>query len=517
MDEILTQLSMLHIRLWVDGDQLRYSAPRGAMNEALRAELLRHKMEIITHLKKIGQEGGAARPGITLSARPERLPLSYAQEQPWLEDHLSPGNTANNMFYAFRLRGPLDVPALAWGFEQVVARHEILRTAFKLIDGQPWQVIVPSPAVSLPVIDVSARPDGEAERLAQEEAKRPFDLSLPPLVRCSLLRLTESEHVLLLTMHHIVSDGRSVEVLFQELILFSQLYISKRSYALPALPFQYADFTVWQRNWLQGQVLGEQIDYWRKQLANAPLLLELPTDRKRPDVQTHHGARLPLIFSRELTDDLKVLGHREDATLFMILLAGFQALLSRWSGQTDICVGSPVANRKQPELEGLIGFFANTLVFRADLSGDPDLRQLLQRVREVCLGAYDHQDIPFKKLVDELGIPCSPSYTPLFQVMFNLQNTQADSPDIAGLVVEPLEVDRNTTHFDLRMSLQEMPSGLTGFIKYNTDLFDRETILLLNGLYQQILESWVHNPNQPLSAICLPEALRAKAEAARGM
>jgi hypothetical protein len=485
------------------------------MNEARRAELAKHKTEIIAYLKKTGQGEKDTCSGIVPLVRPTRIPLSYAQEQPWLEDQLLPGNTANNLFYAFRLRGSLDMAALEWGFKQIVARHEILRTSFKIADEQPCQDIVSSLSVSLPVINVSAFAPGEVERFAREEAKRPFDLAQAPLVRCTLLRVSDAEHVLLLTLHHIVADGQSVEVLFRELIFFSQMYAAGQPGPAPSLPLQYADFTLWQRNWLQGEVLEAQIGYWRKQLEGAPPILELPTDRERPGVQTHHGARLPLALSRELMDGLKAVSRQEDATLFMALLAAFQALLSCWSEQTDICVGSPVANRKQPELQGLIGFFANTVVLRTNLSGNPTFRQLLQRVREVCLGAYDHQNIPFRKLVHELQVPCQSSHTPLFQVMFNFQNTQPGDASISDLVVEPLEVDRNTAHFDLRMSLQEIPSGLTGFIKYNTDLFDRETIVLLVGFYRQILEDWARDPDRLLSDIGLPQALSARAKIAQ--
>jgi hypothetical protein len=514
MQEILEKLSQLQVKLWVNGDQLCYSAPPGVMDETRRAELIKYKPKIIAYLKKISQEGNV-HSGIAPIARPAKIPLSYAQELPWREDQLTPGNTANNMFLAFRLYGSLDPKALEWGFQQIVARHEILHTVFKVADGQPYQEILSGFSVSIPVVDVSSLPQGEIENLAQEEARRPFDLSSGPLVRCSLLYLTKTTHILLLTIHHIVSDGWSVEVLFQELILFSRRYVAGQTDPLPSLPLQYADFAIQQRNLLQGEMLVAQIAYWKKQLAGIPLCLDMPTDRKRPAVHAHRGARLPLTLPRKLTDDLKELSRVEGVTLFMTLLAAFQVLLARWSGQTDVYIGSPVVNRKQPELEQLIGFFANTLVLRTDCAGNPTFRQIVRRVQDVCLEAYDHQDVPFGKLLDELKIPEDPGYTPLFQVMFNVQNTSINGLNLPDLSVEPMDVDRNTTHFDLRISLQGTSHGLSGFIKYNIDLFDQQTILLLIAFYGDILEGWVCNPDQPISDIHIPEALQVRVKAAK--
>lgn len=513
MQEILERMLKLQIKLWVDGDRLCYSAPPGVMDEARRAELTQYKPEIIAYLKKISRRGNV-QPKITSVTRPEKIPLSYAQELPWQEDQLVPGNTANNMFYAFRLRGCLDVNALQWAFQKIVERHEILRTAFNVAEGQPYQQIAASLPVSITILDVSSFTLGEIENLLRDESRRPFDLSCLPLVRCSLLQRADDEHILLLTIHHIISDGWSVEVLFGELILLSCMYTAKKADSLPPLPLQYADFAIQQRNWLKGDVFESQVGYWKKQLEGAPLCLGFPSARQRPEVHAHRGARLPFTLPRKLTDDLKTLSYQEDVTLFMTLLAAFQAALARWSGQPDISIGSPVVNRKQPELEHLIGFFANTLVLRTDCSGNPTFCEMAQRVREVCLEAYDHQDVPFGRLVDELKIPENMSYTPLFQVMFNLQNTQTEM-SLPGLIVEPVEVDRNTTHFDLRMSLQESASGLSGFIKYNVDLFDQETIQLLIAFYKNLLTSWVENPDLPLMEICFPDALQAKVESAR--
>lgn len=516
--ELLSRLLDLDIQVWIDQDRLRYSAPQGVMTPELQADLAKHKIEIMAYLRDSAAAGEPASHPIVLLPRPERIPLSFAQERLWFVDQLDPGNPAYNMFIAVRLRGRLDVAALERGFNQIVWRHESLRTTFRTVDGQPYQDIAPALQASLPLDDLSAIPhtaqDSEVQRLAREEAHRPFDLVNGPLVRCRLIRLADAEHVLMLCMHHIVSDGWSMGVLFREIVQLGQAFAAGQPDPLPPLPLQYADFSIWQRDWLQGEVLETQMSYWKKQLGDAPAALDLPTDYERPAVQSYRGTRLPIAFSRELTAALQMLSRQEGTTLFMTLLAGFQALLACYGGQTDIVVGSPVANRNRDELEGLIGFFVNNLVLRTDLSENPTCRQLLKRVRETCLGAYDHQDVPFEKLVD-VQIKRDLSRNPLFQVMFILQNISLGNLDVPGLEMEPLFIEPDTAQFDLRVSLQETPAGLSGFIEYSTDLFEPETIRLLFELYRSILQDWVEDPESQLSAIRLPESLAARAEAAR--
>ncbi len=495
------------------------SRMRQAFNTELSLRVLFQAPTIAELAQAIQTDQGVeAAPAFVLLPRPAEIPLSFAQQRLWFIDQLEPGNVAYNIFNAARLYGVLDVGALEQGFKQTVQRHESLRTTFQAADGQPHQVITVDMPISLPLTDLSTLPQAEREnealRLAREEAQRPFDLAQGPLVRCSLLRLADQDHILLLTMHHIVSDGWSMGVLFNEIILLTQAYTARRENPLPALPLQYADFAVWQRNWLQGEVLDAQIAYWKKQLSGAPTALELPTDRPRPAVQTNHGTRLRVALPQELIDPLQTLSRQEDSTLFMTLLAAFQMLLARYSGQTDILVGSPVANRSRSELEGLIGFFANNLVLRTDLAGNPSFREALERVREACLGAYDHQDIPFEKVVDEVQVRRDLSRNPLFQVMFNLQNTPLNRSYPSDLSIQPLEIEQNTAYFDLRLTLQEAPTGLTGFLEYNTDLFEPETVELLFDSYRHILESWARNPKQRLTDIILPKALIARSEAA---
>jgi amino acid adenylation domain-containing protein len=345
--------------------------------------------------------------------------------------------------------------------------------------------------------------EAEAQQLATEEARRPFDLAQGPLLRAILLRLDKEEHVLLLTMHHIVSDGWSMGILFRELsALYGAFSVGKPS-PLPELPIQYADFAVWQRQWLQGEVLEAQLAYWRKQLDGAPSMLELPTDRPRPAVQTSRGARQSLALSRDLTEALKVLSRQEGVTLFMTLLAAFKTLLYRYAGRDDIIVVSPIANRNRVEIEGLIGFFVNTLVLHTDLSGNPSFRELLGRVREVALGAYAHQDLPFEKLVEELQPERDLSHTPLFQVWFVLQNTPRQALKLPGLTVNPLKALTETAKFDLTLSMVDTEQGLIGALGYNTDLFDAATIERMAGHFQTLLEGIVTDPEQRLSDLPL--------------
>ena len=331
------------------------------------------------------------------------FPTSFAQQRLWFVHQWEPGTPLYNIPCSFRLTGRLDVAALEQSFNELVRRHESLRTSFSDVDGQPVQVITPSLTVTLLVVDLSSIPgaehESEALRLATEEARRPFDLTQVPLLRASVLQMAEQEHVLLLTLHHIVSDGWSMGVLFRELSALYNAFSTGKPSPLAELPLQYPDFAVWQRQWLQGEVLEGQLSYWKKQLAKAPAVLDLPTDRPRPPVQTYRGARQSLVLSQALTSRLKAISRQESVSLFMTLLAAFQTLLYRYTQCDDILVGSPIAGRNRTDIEGLIGFFVNTLVLRTDLSGDPSFRELLGRVRKLALDAYAHQDLPFEKLI----------------------------------------------------------------------------------------------------------------------
>ncbi|MDT5271751.1 MAG: hypothetical protein QOH49_3937, partial [Acidobacteriota bacterium] len=451
--------------------------------------------------------GSATEAPLAPLPRTAELALSFGQQRFWFVDQLEAGQSVYNVPVAVRLDGKLHVPALQHALNKVVARHESLRTTFHAKDGQPVQVVAEASPIELAVTNLEHLPEkereAEASRLATEEAQRPFDLAAGPLVRVSLLQLSEREHVLLLTMHHIISDGWSLDVLFSELSTLYGARLRGVPSPLAPLPIQYADFAQWQRDRLQGELFEAQVSYWKRQLDGAAARLELPADRPRPAVQTYNGAVESLPLSAEFGDGLKKLSRQSGATLYMTLLAAFKVLLSRYSGQSDIVVGSPIANRNRAEIEPLIGFFVNTLVLRTDLSGDPTFEELLERVREMALDAYAHQDVPFEKLVEELQPERDLSRHPLFQVMFVLEDDPSLSLELAGTSARWMPVDNGTAKMDLILRVTETDEGLVGAVEYNTDLFDAATIKRLVDNFRVLLEGIVARPNEQISSLPL--------------
>ncbi|HEX7243080.1 MAG TPA: amino acid adenylation domain-containing protein, partial [Longimicrobiaceae bacterium] len=463
-------------------DALGVELPLRALFEAPTAAGLAERVEALL------REGeGVQAPPLAPVPRGGPLPASFAQQRLWFVQQMDPGSAAYNMPSALRLRGRLDVGALERAFSELARRHETLRTVFAVVDGEPVQVVrEPSPVV-LPVADLRALPpegrEAEALRLAREEALRPFDLGADALLRARLLRLGDDEWALLLVLHHVVSDGWSAGILVGEL---SALYAGS---PLPPLPVQYADYAAWQREYLSGETLERQLAWWRERLAGAPPLLELPVDRPRRLMPGAQGAHRAFALTPETTRALRELSRREGATLFMTLLAAWQLLLARWSGQDDVSVGTPVAGRDRVEVEGLIGFFVNTLVLRADLAGDPSFRAHLRRVREGTLGAYAHQEVPFEKLVEELAPERSLTHTPFFQVMFSFQNTEQGVLSLGELELEPLGSRVETARFDLSLGVAEDGERLFGWIMYRAELFDAATVDRMLGHYARLLES----------------------------
>jgi polyketide synthase PksJ len=456
----------------------------------------------------------ADREGIEVSQRagiPRReddgeLPLSFAQEQLWFLDQWEPGSQYNCPV-AWRLAGPLDLAVLEQSLWEIQRRHEALRTTFPTVHGRPTQAIDPAPDVPLRAVDLAgyavSERTAEVQRLITADACRRFDLARGPLWRALLVRLATEEHVLLVTVHHIVTDSWSLGLFTRELASFYNAFSSGEPSPLPELPVQYADFAVWQRKWLQGEVLEAQLHYWKQQLASAPVELELPTDRPRPTTRTTHGGHQCLTLSAPLAQRLRAVCRQEGVTLPMLLLAGFQILLHRHARQEDILIGTPVANRSRVELEGLIGFFVNTLVVRGDLSGDPTVQELLQRVRKVALGAYAHQDLPFGKLVENLQPQREANRTPVCQVMFAFQNAPMPPIELTGLTVSPVPVDSRSAQFDLTLSMGETEQGLTARLEYSTDLFEAPTIAQMLRRFQVLLEGIAADPGQPLSRLPL--------------
>jgi natural product biosynthesis luciferase-like monooxygenase protein/amino acid adenylation domain-containing protein len=448
----------------------------------------------------------AASPTIQSQERQTIIPASFAQQRLWFLDRLKPESPAYLIPRALCLDGAINAHSLEYALQALISRHEILRTTFEEQSGQLVQVIHPAGLDTLPVIDLQGLADKqrepEARRLACQEGQHPCDLAAGPLLRMYLLRLEPQEHVLLLTLHHIITDGWSNGILVRELNTLYHAHVLGESSPLSPLPIQYADYALWQQEWLQGEVLQTQLAYWNKQLAKVSPLA-LPTDHPRPAVQTYQGAVQQFQLSAELSEALLTLSQQENVTLFMTLLAAFQVLLARYTGQTDISVGTPIANRRQAEIEGLIGFFVNTLVMRTDLSGNPTFEQVLQRVRKVCLEAYAHQDLPFEKVVEELVPQRDLSRSQLFQVMLVLQNAPLAQADLAGVRVEPWDVETLTSKFDLTLSITQTDQGLSCALEYSTDLFELQTITCLLGHWQTLLQGIITNPQVCLSDLPL--------------
>ena len=441
---------------------------------------------------------------IVARSRGVELPLSFSQEGLWFLNQLEPGSCAYNLSSVFRLTGTLDVPAMEQSFNEIVKRHEALRTVFKSVAGQPLQVVLPSMVIRLAVVDLRAlasRADQEAEicRLRNQELLRPFDLAQGPLLRVTLLQLTEDTYILLIVVHHIVFDGWSMGILAREVSALYDDFSNGKSPSLPDLKVQYADFAVWQREKCQGQWLDAQLSYWKHKLKQIPPLLELPTDKPRPSVQTHRGGKHSFVLSKTLSTELKGLSQQHRVTLFMTLLAAYQTLLHRYTGQNDVVIGSPVAGRNLREVECLIGFFLNMLVLRTDLSGNPTFGELLARVREVCLEAYAHQDVPFEKLVEELRPERSLTHNPLFQATFTLQNTPRVPIELDGKIAHDFDTGGAIARFDLHLFMIEEEDGLRGWMNYNTDLFNSETIARMVEHLQVLLEGIVADPDRCIS------------------
>ncbi|MBE9010858.1 non-ribosomal peptide synthetase, partial [Pseudanabaenaceae cyanobacterium LEGE 13415] len=503
--ELVSYLKSLDVQLSIEQpDRLRCNAPEGVITSELRQKMLDRKSELVVYLRS---------QSLQAIDQTTTFPLSFAQQRLWFLSQLAQENPFYNVPAAIRLIGKIDQDALKRSIAVIVSRHAALRTTFTEIDGQPAQVIYPDSKVELSVVNLSiaANQDQTIKQLATTEAQRPFNLTLDPLLRLTLLQFDSTNAVLLLTMHHIVADGWSLGVFMQEFAHCYRAFAEGKSPQLPALSIQYPDFAQWQRNWLQGEVLEQQLSYWREQLQNLPAL-NLPTDRPRT-TQTYEGGTYPLQFSPMLTEKLEALSQQCGASLFMTLLAAFQVLMYRYTEQEDIAIGVPIANRHRSEVEGLIGFFVNSLVIRSHLSSNLSFREFLEQVRKTALEAYEHQDLPFEKLVEELDPDRDLNRNPLFQVAFALQNAPMQPLKLPGLRLEPAPLEFNSTRFDLEVHLWEpthglrtlwqSQEGLSGFIAYSTDLFDRDRIQRLVGHYQTLLEGIVSNPDQQLSDLPL--------------
>ncbi|MEG5094021.1 amino acid adenylation domain-containing protein [Microcoleus sp. B13-B4] len=435
----------------------------------------------------------------------EDIPLSWAQERLWFLHQLEGESAAYTIVFAVRLVGNLSIKALERAFQKIVQRHEVLRTRFEIKDKKPVQIIASNVSITLPVVDIQnvADPWKQVEQLAIKEAYKPFDLAKAPVLRVKMWQVAQQDYVLLIAIHHIAADDWSLGVLNRELSAHYRAIVTDSSPELPELPVQYADFTIWQRRWLTNQVLERQLNYWKEQLAGAPPLLELPTDRLRPAIQTFRGGTEPFQLDRKLTSALRQISQESGSTLFMTLLAGFVVLMSRYSGETDLVVGSPIANRNRQEIEGLIGFFVNLLALRFDLSKELTFADLLTQVREVTQNAYDHQDLPFEMLVKQLQLERKLNRNPLVQVVFAFQNAPLSPWDLPSLRVEKMPWLLDAARFDLELHLWETPEGLEGFCCYSSDLFDGATIARMMKHFQNLLVAITANPQQSVALLPL--------------
>lgn len=492
--------------------------PRKDPNEVLKRETYGKILENLSperrallelHLKESSRPDDSKK---TIPVSPRKngynqFPLSYAQERLWFLDQLEPGNVTYNGVSGVRLKGLLDFAALEKTLNGIVSRHEILRTIFETELGTPVQSIAPELIVTIPLVDLECLAGSvrqlELHRIASDEARRPFDLGKAPLFRTMLIRFDGMEHLMLYNIHHIVSDGWSWGVLIRDFAKLYEAISAGRPSPLTELRIQYADFAQWQREWLQGEVLQKQLDYWRNQLGDDLLALELPLDKTRPLTPTFHGAKQFLALDKSLTEDLNLLSRQEGVTHFMLLLAAFKVMLYRHTGQEDLVVGTSIANRNKSEVENLIGFFVNALVLYTNMSGDPCVRELLQRVRRVALGAYANQDLPFEQLVHELQPNRDLSHSPLFKIVFVLQNAPSTTFHLPNLEVESVEFETETSKFDLTLSLSECESGLAGYVEYNTDLFERATILRTIEHWKQLLREFVRNVDRRISDLTM--------------
>ncbi|MBH8578113.1 amino acid adenylation domain-containing protein [Nostocaceae cyanobacterium CENA369] len=501
--EFVSYLNSLGIKVWLENNQLKYVAPKGVMNPDLKNKLLAYKSEILAFLEEAKNATDSSFEPITSIDRSGELPLSFAQQRMWFLYQLESQSAFYNESLQLRLESVLNLAALEQSINEIIRRHEILRTTFPAVDGKPVQVISPSLIIKSPVLDLQGLAASEVQQIVTKEARQPFDLSHGPLLRVTLLKLGSESHVLALIMHHIITDGWSMGLFIQELSSLYRALTLDSSVLLPELPIQYGDFTVWQRQWLTEEVQKQQLNYWTQQLAGAPPLLELPTDKPRPAIQTFCGATQQFQIDRNLSEQIKKFSQQSGATLFHTLLAAFVVLMFRYSGQDDICVGSPIANRNRRELESLIGFFVNTLVLRNRIEGNPSFVEFLSQVRQVATSAYTHQDVPFEQVVEALQPERSLSYNPLFQVVFVLENFLLDKVELPDLTLTPQFVERGTSQFDLTLAVWETKAGLIGSWEYNSDLFEPDTITRMTSHFQTLLAAIIANPHQSIGELPL--------------
>jgi len=493
---ILARLKSLDIRLSLEGDRLNVNAPKGALTAELRADLSAQKEAIKAHLRAVGAhdaESGAM--PITPIPRQPLMPVSHTQQRLWFLKKMEPNSSAYNIPTATWMRGKLDLPTLERSLNDLVARHESLRTRFVEVDGSPRAVIEPASRIELVRIDMTHVPpeqhESEAKRVVAEFAQRPFNLEVAPLLHVALIRLAPELHVSCFVVDHIVSDGISLGILSLDFHALYTAYINGTVPRLPPLTVQYADYAEWDRRWLAAGTLERQLAFWKKELGGSLPVLQLPTDRPRPRLQTHNGSQVRLNLEPKFVAELKTAARSENVTLFMLMLGAWQVLIHRYTGEEDLPIGSAVANRNRPEVERVVGFFANNIVLRGNASGNPTVRELLLRVRDTALNGYAHQDMPFDLLVNALATRRDLEHSPLFQVMFVLNSLPLSKLEVPGLEGEPLTFESGTSRFELSLDAFDMPDGMKIVLEYNTDLFEPASMERLLAHYHRLLQGFI--------------------------
>jgi amino acid adenylation domain-containing protein len=505
--ELLSELRLLGIQLSTDGQKLKCKAPNDTLTPRLRSALADRKAEIITFLHEGDQSVGSTVGEIPVVARDQNIPLSFAQQRLWFLDQIEPNSCSYNIPEAVRLEGKLNLQSLQQALDAIVIQHEVIRTNYLTVDGNPIQVINPPAPVKLEIVDLQqidpTKQQAQVKAYLHQASQKPFNLTTDLMLRCCLLQLAPNQQIFLATMHHIASDAWSMGLFWQQLGQVYNALSAHQPNPLVPLQIQYADYAVWQREWLSGDVIAQQLDYWKQQLVSVNPILELPTDYPRPAMQTYAGKISSIDLSPQLTADLKALCLQEGTTLFMTLLAAFQLLMSRHSGQEDFIIASPIAGRNRTELEGSIGFFVNTLLLNADLAGNPTFQDLLGRVRKVALGAYSHQDVPFEKLIEELNPHRDLSRNPLFQVLFNMLNTEHINLNLTGLTATPITIAEANSKFDVTLYAKELDHKIHLDLAYNTDLFAPARMEEMLHQFEYLLTQIVTHPDRQIQSYSL--------------
>ncbi len=513
--ELFSRLRTLGVNISLDGEALKVSAPKGAITAELRQEITARKPEMVLFLRTLLRTARSSELSIARRDPASPVPLSSSQQRLWFLHHLDDGRASYNIPAVLRMTGLLDVAALEKAVQNIIVRHENLRTRFVEQDGQPAAVIDKELSWNLEQLDLrnldSSERDGLSMSRAAEFIRKPFDLSKESPLRALLITIEADNHLLVASMHHIISDGWSMGVMVREL---TEHYLAAKNGTtarMAPLAVQYADFAQWQQKWLESGELDRQLPYWRSSLADAPPMATFPTDFVRPPAEGPKGRRSRILIPKPLVAELEKLSREQNVTLFMLLFAAFLVLLYRYTGQEDLVVGTPSANRNRSELHPIIGFFVNNLVMRAKLDGNPTFVELLARIREVTLGAYDHQDVPFEKLVQALRPVRALDHSPLFQTMFSFQNFPFDDLELPGLTISPVEMDCGTARFDLTVEIYPRNGEMQAFFEYKTDLYLPETIAALQRHLMLLLENVVAHPGQHINSIPMMSGEEQKA------